>query len=1383
MSLSVNYEINLDLIKNNYVAIRIKQYDDKTRTLIIHCTINGQEFQLEEGMKALIQVKKPDGNSVGNDCVINLENNVIVADITKQMSTAPGICYADVSLYNVTTEQVLGTMKFNMVIDTSVLTKEDILSSNEFDSLTNIIFYGEQKIQELIDFTNQAKQEYEQYGTAETQRKQNEQERISNENLRKTSEQERVSAENIRISNEESRIEDEQLRQKDESLRKTAEQGRVSAESIRASNEESRIEDEQLRQKDESLRKTAETGRISAEQGRVAAEQSRVSEFNVMKEEHTQALNVMGQYEVQEDPTQIRFRDAKGNYGQTINLGDGLASKAMVNNGGQIFNGNEYHGESSDYGLEIEKVDGNYYQETTNGYQLFAIESIKEYGGKSGTSKGVTWSMDDEGYITLNGTATTNGNILQINRDLFPDIGVEIGRQYHIKLEYHSGTYSGSKSQIGYGVDSSSSGNLFIYFANANNSAEYTFSRGTLSYHYVYVYSGETFTNYKFRAMIYIEGDGTFEPFTGGEPAPNPNYQLEPKFFKSSNFYTNGGNLFNVSALMDTSVGGASAKINDDESITISGNGSLSTRFVLSGKEKYNIKLKPGNLYLKTDIEIYPTAYVDLYSDETYVTTIRITSGTHASIKINNEVAKSVNNARASIVGESGKAIISGTTKIILYQDGNGAWYSYNASNTPLSLELRALPNGVRDTYENGIVTRRVGKVVFDGSSDENWQYFNLNCNQFYISIEGIKHDNVNPSTLCEYFKPDIIGNRESKKEIIYTTSNGIGINTDITTYVSGWKTWLQSNPITVWYELATPTTEYYSFPIIPSYFNYTNAWHDSDVEANDIQWKAKTYDPLEAQNDFIEEDYIKIIETDDMVSTSSNRGGAELLAMDGAYEQVTTNGYQLFDSSKIATRTENGATITNNGDGSFTISGSGAMSQNLEFGYTIPKNLIKVGKIKLSGLVKTYPYFRVVFKGASGELFKLYRDVSEYEITQEILNSITSISANFYGASGTAIVSDTIKPMLYQDGSGYFEPFTGGKPSPNPDYRQDMKAVEVSGICSHDGKNLFDMNKAEPGTIDINGNFVESANGYKRSDFIPIKEGMKVSRSNAGYIHTFFYNKDKEFVKVLLSSLVNVEAPADSYYFRFVIHTDYLNANIMVNYGENVLPYTPYQGSTIPFPLILRALPNGVKDTYKNGVVTRRIGEIVFNGSSSENWVKDTLVTSNNYIRFTITNYPQNRKYGSNINCNKMFVRTTESHGEYEYINSSSTGTTLYLQILKSRLSSETVDGLKTWLQSNPITLWYELATPATEVIGKPFIETYHPWTNIWTDSPINTYMKIGFKNRFGEFYTKKEIDELLVKLQETLLVSTASILPTSTQAEMLEEDYNNLLNEMEEI
>lgn len=55
-------------------------------------------------------------------------------------------------------------------------------------------------------------------------------------------------------------------------------------------------------------------------------------------------------------------------------------------------------------------------------------------------------------------------------------------------------------------------------------------------------------------------------------------------------------------------------------------------------------------------------------------------------------------------------------------------------------------------------------------------------------------------------------------------------------------KKWLQSNPIKVWYELEEPTIEQVELPVIPSYYPYTNAWHDSEVEGSDLTWFINTY-------------------------------------------------------------------------------------------------------------------------------------------------------------------------------------------------------------------------------------------------------------------------------------------------------------------------------------------------------------------------------------------------------------------------------------------------------------------------------------------------------------------------------------------------------------
>lgn len=289
MALSINYDISLDLVRNNYVAIRIKQYDDKTRTLTVHCTHNGKEFQLEEGVQALIQVKKPDGTSVSETCTVDVENNAVVANISKQMSAASGVGYADISLFDSVNSKTLGTMKFNIVIDTSALVKEDFISSDEFNSLTDVVIYGQQKIQELIDFTLQAKQEHEQHNAAEEQRKQNEQvrqeketERQSAENNRNAAETKRIESENLRKSAETSRseaenarVQAENLRTQSESARATAENQRNEAELSRASAESARVAEEKKRVQAESLRSSAENSRVQVENERVSAENQR----------------------------------------------------------------------------------------------------------------------------------------------------------------------------------------------------------------------------------------------------------------------------------------------------------------------------------------------------------------------------------------------------------------------------------------------------------------------------------------------------------------------------------------------------------------------------------------------------------------------------------------------------------------------------------------------------------------------------------------------------------------------------------------------------------------------------------------------------------------------------------------------------------------------------------------------------------------------------------------------------------------------------------------------------------------------------------------------------------------------------------------------------
>lgn len=140
----------------------------------------------------------------------------------------------------------------------------------------------------------------------------------------------------------------------------------------------------------------------------------------------------------------------------------------------------------------------------------------------------------------------------------------------------------------------------------------------------------------------------------------------------------------------------------------------------------------------------------------------------------------------------------------------------------------------------------------------------------------------------------------------------------------------------------------------------------------------------------------------------------------------VGVYGKNLFDASKIPGKTAGGVTLTNHGDGSFTVSGNGTLTEAFSAVYTdrtLPK-LLSVGTLTLDAGATTTPAFHLYGMSADGErLFTLYHGWSQ-EITHEIIDRIASVTFTIYANAGNTIVPGSIKPMLYQKGDGLFEKY-----------------------------------------------------------------------------------------------------------------------------------------------------------------------------------------------------------------------------------------------------------------------------------------------------------------------------------------------------------------------
>lgn len=189
--------------------------------------------------------------------------------------------------------------------------------------------------------------------------------------------------------------------------------------------------------------------------------------------------------------------------------------------------------------------------------------------------------------------------------------------------------------------------------------------------------------------------------------------------------------------------------------------------------------------------------------------------------------------------------------------------------------------------------------------------------------------------------------------------------------------------------------------------------------------------------------------------------------------EQKTTTGAQLFDASLIPTKSMGGATVTNNGDGSFTISGEGQLTESFNVNYRATKaNMtLKPGAVSISreSVVRNcIPY--VYFQGRDSDNGIVFNITNHSEatitanITEEMIGRIEKYIFGFASLANAVITPATFFPMVYQDGNGTYEPYTGGIPSPNVDYPQEIQTisdfvVEVKNSIGED---------ATPQTLDI---------------------------------------------------------------------------------------------------------------------------------------------------------------------------------------------------------------------------------------------------------------------------------------------------------------------------
>lgn len=341
------------------------------------------------------------------------------------------------------------------------------------------------------------------------------------------------------------------------------------------------------------------------------------------------------------------------------------------------------------------------------------------------------------------------------------------------------------------------------------------------------------------------------------------------------------------------------------------------------------------------------------------------------------------------------------------------------------------------------------------------------------------------------------------------------------------------------------------------------------------------------------------------------------------------------------------------------------------------------------------------------------------------------------------------------------YEPYTGGQPSPNPDYPQEIVSVGDNGEIGVNvyGGNLWDMpeesatifgvnySKGENGGIQISGTAESGGarmNSYFTENKILLKAGIYTLCGycdNGAGLEFGLENLSLEvingFVTANTPKQYTFSEDTEVIAFVQVVANGTVNQEVfvMLNAGSTALPFEPYkqpQSLIVSTPNGLPGIPvssggnytdgNGqqwISDEidFKRGKYVKKVEHYVFDGSEDEAWgIRHYYAVDIDYAYITV-----NRSidaYVIELLCNMGVGRTWSAKGccfvdDHKIF--------IFYHPFISNVLSQGVKAWKSWLQDNPLELYYPLETPIETDLTPEQITAYQ---SLHTNYPTTTVM-----------------------------------------------------------
>lgn len=510
---------------------------------------------------------------------------------------------------------------------------------------------------------------------------------------------------------------------------------------------------------------------------------------------------------------------------------------------------------------------------------------------------------------------------------------------------------------------------------------------------------------------------------------------------------------------------------------------------------------------------------------------------------------------------------------------------------------------------------------------------------------------------------------------------------------------------------------------------------------------------------------------------------------VDGKYEQETLTGKNLF--KPVATQTKVGMSLTYNSDGSYTLNGTA--TSNTSF-YVVGLNY-EAGTYALSlnnSLAISNDSFYVQMETSSGNGMRTFNIVN----ASKIITTTTPITAlSIVIPNGLTLNNFVFKPQL-ETGSVVtdYEPYTGGKAIPNPDYPQEIEQIsEVSyvgtgkNLCSGITQNYFllaDVSKCgqiigDSGlVIEIKDNqtyTISTQTVQTRYRIACVNELPQLQQFTTAYQGI---NKDNT------SETLTIDGT--SYKYLIVNATDL--TKIQVEVGQTATSYEPYQNQTINIDLkgnTINAISKTdsslndylVVDRKGNYGIWKRTGKVVLDGVHNVFDYKHPSLSSDNkgFYRFKLPGKSisySSGEFGKELS--NYFVEVSGA-AHIAFGNNSSglwwEGRTEFSYIILEKTSLIEANN---WLSIHNTIVYYGLETPEFIDLGtlSEIPNTFKGVNNISVET------NLGSTNIEIEYV--EDLQKAIDNLQSQINTINTLLSTTQTSAMLLDNYENDLESEV---